>query len=385
MKATLTFTFLLCIAVLSADAQFLRLQSKDSLNNKPKRQFYTTAWVKLNGIWDYMGIPNTAAMSPPDIPTDGRAPDSQFTMDMYQTRLIFASAFQTKLFGEIFSYIETDFYGNDGGGLRMRHAYIRFKNFRLGQTWSCFTDEESWPNVTDFDGPATGSWVRQVQLGYFIRPSENTDILVSIESPFTDYSRYLQLDSTIQQAQQTYPDLHSHIEQRWRGGHAQVAGVYRFIEYNTDQELKKIVPGYGLSISITQGVARRDKAIGQLVVGKGISRYLVALGGRGWDALPDLNGEIVALPVWGGYLSYQHFWGQSDFSSTVVGGYVAVENPLNYPTRYLIRGVSGSANIYWQPVGPLNFAIEGIYGSHEDEFGKYGDNFRIQFVFEYAF
>jgi hypothetical protein len=385
MKLTHALTLVLLFFALTAESQFLKLESKDSLNGKPKRQFYTTAWVKMNGIWDYMGIPNTAAMSPPDIPTDGRAPDSQFTMDMFQTRIILASAFQTKLFGEIFSYIETDFYGNDGGGLRMRHAYIRFKNFRIGQTWSCFSDEESWPNVTDFDGPATGSWVRQVQLGYFIRPSENTDILVSIESPYTDYNRYLPLDTTIQQAQQTYPDLHSHFEQRWRNGHVQIAAVYRFIEYAKDQGGNQLLPGYGINLSAAQSVFIRDKAIAQLVVGKGISRYLVALGGRGWDAAPDLDGNIVALPVWCGYLSYQHFWGQSDFSSTVVAGYAVVENPHNYPGRNLFRGFSGSANIYWQPVGPLNFAIEGIYGYREDELQRNGDNYRIQFVFEYAF
>lgn len=130
----LVILLIFIIISISTKAQFLTLNSADSLNGKPKRMFYTTAWVKLNGIWDYMGIDNTAAMNLTDIPTDGRAPDSHFTMDMYQTRLIFASAFQTKRFGEIFSYIETDFYGNNGGGLRMRHAYIRFKNFRFGQT-----------------------------------------------------------------------------------------------------------------------------------------------------------------------------------------------------------------------------------------------------------
>lgn len=384
MKLTLALTVMLLMTT-TAKAQFLKLESKDSLNGKPKRQFYTTAWVKMNGIWDYMGIPNTAAMSPPDIPTDGREPDSQFTMDMYQTRLIFASAFQTKLFGEIFSYIETDFYGNNGGELRMRHAYIRFKNFRFGQTWSCFTDEESWPNVTDFDGPATGSWVRQVQLGYFTRPSQDTDILVSIESPYTDYNRYLQLDTTVQEASQTFPDLHSHIERRWAGGHAQIAGVFRFIEYANNQSNKNLIPGYGINLSSTQVVFDRDKAIAQIVIGKGISRYLVALGGRGWDAAPDQEGNIVALPVWGGYLSYQHFWGQSDLSSTIVAGYSVVDNPWNSPSDHLFRGFSGSGNIYWQPVGPLNFALEGIYGWHEDEFDRTGDNLRLQFVFEYAF
>ena len=383
-KWHLFLSIYLCLTF-QVNAQFLTLSSKDSLNNKPKRQFYTTAWVKLNGIWDYMGISNTAAMNLVEIPTDGRKPDPRFTMDMYQTRLKFASAFQTKKFGEIFSYIETDFYGNSGGGLRLRHAYIRFKNWRIGQTWSCFTDEESWPNVTDFDGPATGSWVRHVQIGYFIRPSENTDILISIENPIADYNRYLELDSTLQNSAQTYPDLHSHFEQRWYKGHVQIAGVYRFIEYKNAADETNYISGYGVNFSGTQIIGNRDKFIGQLGVGKGISRYLVSLGGAGWDAAPDANGNIVALPVWGGYLSYQHYWGSSDLSSTAVAGYAVVDNPFNKPTRYLFNGFSGSINLYWQPVGPLNFAVEGLYGTREDEFDNKGDNVRVQFVFEYAF
>ena len=384
MNRSLKLFLILLFLTTGSQAQFLMLQSKDSLNNKPKRQFYTTAWVKMNGIFDYMGISNTAAMSLPEIPTDGRSPDSQFSMDMFQTRLIFASAFQTKRFGEIFSYIETDFYGNNGGGLRLRHAYIRFKNWRIGQTWSCFTDEESWPNVTDFDGPSTGSWVRHVQLGYFIRPSSNTDILISIESPYADYNRYLQLDSTLENTSQTYPDLHTHFEQRWINGHVQIAAVYRFIEFKAQNTFDHI-PGYGINISTSQAIGKRDKAIAQLVVGKGISRYLVSLGGAGWDAAPDKSGNIIALPVWGGYISYQHHWGSSDFNSTLLAGYAVVENPFNNPSRYLFKGFNGSANIYWQPVGPLSFAVEGIYGTHEDEFANFGDNFRLQFVFEYSF
>jgi hypothetical protein len=385
MKKLAVFLCIVLITPNSLFGQFLTLNSKDSLNNKPKRQFYTTAWVKLNGIWDYMGISNTAAMNLPEIPTDGRPPDSHFTMDMYQTRLKFASTFQTERFGEIFSYIETDFYGNNGGGLRLRHAYIRFKNWRIGQTWSSFTDEESWPNVTDFDGPPTGSWVRHVQIGYFIRPSEMADILISVESPYADYNRYLELDSTLESSSPSYPDLHSHFEQRWSKGHIQVAGVYRIIEYKNNQDANSYVSGYGINLSLAQTIAKRDKAIGQLVVGKGISRYLVSLAGAGWDAAPDANGSFIALPVWGGYLSYQHFWGNSDFSSTAVAGYSAVTNPLNNPSRFLFRGISASANIYWQPLGPLSFALEGIYGVREDEFENMGDNYRLQFVFEYAF
>lgn len=119
--------------------------------------------------------------------------------------------------------------------------------------------------------------------------------------------------------------------------------------------------------------------------GKGISRYLVSLGGSGWDAAPDSNGNLVALPVWGGYFSYQHYWGKSDFSSTTVLGYATVDNPFNQPTEHLFNGFSSTLNVYWQPLGPLSFAVEGIYGTHTDEFDSFGDNIRIQFVFEYSF
>ncbi len=369
----------------SVSGQFLTLNSKDSLNGKPKRQFYTTAWVKMSAIWDYMGIDNTSAMNLTDIPTDGRPPDPHFTMDMYQSRLKFASTFQTKQFGEIFSYIETDFYGNGGGGLRLRHAFIRFKNFRIGRTWSSFTDEESWANITDFDGPATGVWVLHAQIAYFIRPSATTDILISIENPLTDYNRYLQLDSTLQDASPTYPDLHSHFEKRWRGGHVQIAGVYRFIEYRDANNEKQTIPGYGFNIAASQIIGKRDKMIGQYLLGKGISRYMVSLGGSGWDAAPDANGNMIALPVTGGYFSYQHYWGESSFSSTAVAGYAVVDNPKDNPTEFLFNGFYGSVNLFWQPLGPLSFAIEGIYGTHVDEINRFGDNTRLVMVFEYSF
>lgn len=387
MKKYLPFIWTITLLLIfnsSSFGQFLTLNSKDSLNNKPKRMFYTTAWIKLSAIWDYMGIDNTSSMNPIYIPTDGRPPDSHFTMDMYQSRLKFASAFQTKKFGEIFGYVETDFYGNGGGGMRLRHAYIRFKNFRIGRTWSVFTDEESWPNITDFDGPATGVWVLHAQLAYFIRPSKTMDIVFSIETPLSDYSRYLQLDSTLQNASPSYPDLHGHIEKRWRGGHIQLAAVYRFIEYKVNNQ-KRIVPGYGFNVAASQTIGQRDLLIGQILLGKGISRYMVSFGGSGWDAIPDLQGNLNALPVAGGFLSYQHYWGKSDFSSTIVGGYANVDNPFDNPAITLFNGFYGSLNVYWNPLGPLNFAIEGIYGTRYDEFDRFGDNLRLVMVFEYAF
>lgn len=377
------------------NAQLLKLQSADSLNGKPKKEFYTTAWVKFSGFYDLRGIPNVSAMHLPSIPTkrENVEDDPQYHADMNQTRLIFATRFQTKFLGEIMSYIETDFYGGDGGGnLRLRHAYVRFLNFRIGQSWSGFTDEEAWPNITDFDGPSTGAWVRSAQVTYFIRPNENSDISIGAEVPTVDYSRYLLIDTLVTPANQTVPDLVSHYEFRWPTGHFQIAAVGRAIEYKNAGE-KKYVYGGGFSASGSQKVFGRDKIVYQAAYGQGISRYLVSFGGGGWDAVPNNKGDLKLVPIYGGYIGYQYFWGKKNydkrshnhFSSTLVYGYVQLDNPLGIPKSTLLTGSYASANVYWHVVGPLNVAVEGIYGFRTDEFESSGDNLRIQMVVEYNF
>lgn len=392
----LFFTVLLMLCGPMAFSQLLKLQSKDSLNGKPKKQFYTTAWLKLSGFYDVQGIPNRSSMHIPSIPTERMnvPADPQFFMDVFQTRLIFASAFQTKKLGEVMSYIETDFFGNGGGGMRLRHAYLRFMDFRIGQTWSGFTDEEAWPNITDFDGPSTGAWVRSAQLTYFIRPNKDSDILLALETPQLDVNRYLPLDTTLTGANQSVPDFVTHYEIRWPRGHFQIAGVARSIQYrNTVNNEKKSVFGYGFNLSGSQKFFERDNFIYQVAFGEGIARYLVSFGGGGWDALPNFEGDLIPVPIYGGYIGYQHYWDQrdytnteeSDWSSTFVLGYVKLENPLDQPKPTLLTGTYASANIYWHMADPINFAIEGIYGFRTDEFESAGENVRIQFVMEYNF
>jgi hypothetical protein len=397
MKKIILFIYFVGIAFMGS-AQLLKLQSADSLNGKPVKQFYTTAWVKFSAFYDMRGIPNTSAMHLPSIPTEREniEDDPQYHADMNQTRLIFASTLQTKFVGEIFSYIETDFYGGaDGGGLRMRHAYLRVKNFRVGQSWSGFTDEEAWPNITDFDGPSTGAWVRSTQVTYFIRPNVNSDISIGAEVPTIDYGRYTQFDTLVTPSHQTIPDLVSHYERRWATGHAQIAGVGRFIEYKNGAQKTVYKLGGGFSLSGSQLVFGRDKLIFQAAYGHGISRYLVSFGGGGWDAVPDGQGNLGLVPIYGGYVGYQYYWGKKNydtrahnhFSSTFVYGYVQLDNPqyTKFGSPTLLTGSYASANLYWHVVGPLNVAFEAIYGERTDEFESFGNNIRLQTVVEYNF
>ena len=396
MRKAVTF-LLFVLGSIGVNAQLLSIQSADSLNGKPKKTFYSTAWIKLNMFYDHRGIPNVSAMHLPSIPTEREnvRDDPQIHADLYQTRLIFASNFQTEYLGEISSYIETDFYGGGGGNLRLRHAYIRFQNWRIGQTWSGFTDEEAWAHITDFDGPATGAWVRSAQITYFIRPSSNADWSLGIEVPLQDYSRYLAIDTLVQPSKQTFPDFVSHYEIRWPKGHFQIAGVARAIEYVNGNNSTVYKLAGGFSASGGQRLFGRDKLTYQVAYGKGISRYLVSFGGGGWDAVPDGEGNLGLVPIYGGYVGYELFWGKKNynnrdrnhFSSTFVYGYVALNNPqyTKFGNPTLLTGSYASANVYWNVVGPLQIALEGIYGFRTDEFESTGQNVRIQAVVEYNF
>lgn len=391
------FLFLLvfCFAF-SSQAQLLRINSKDSLNGKPKSTVYVKASVKLSGFVDFEGIPNESAVNLPSIPTerDSVTSDTQYNADLYQSRVALGSEIQTEKLGPIVGYIEGDFYGNGGGGFRLRHAYITMKNFRIGQSWSAFTDVDAWPNITDFDGPATGVWVRSAQISYRFDFKKDNALLVSIEKPTEDFSRYLEIDQFIQPANQSYPDFVAHYRKQWANGHFQVGGVARIIEYKNAQDVTNTVFGGGINLSGSVKPNGVDLFLWQAAAGSGIARYLVSFGGGGWDAIPNLQGGIDTVNTYGGFLSYQYYWGnkakfsdgnQSKLSSTLVYGYVHLGNPLELPQDTLLTGSYASANLYWHLLPQLNFAFEGIYGYRTDEFGSSGDDVRLQFIMEYAF
>ena len=76
--------------------------------------------------------------------------------------------------GEISAVFEIDMYGGGGNevvsnssNIRLRHYYINYKNWMVGQNWSTFMPLHALPESLDFGGPHVGQvFARQVQVRY---------------------------------------------------------------------------------------------------------------------------------------------------------------------------------------------------------------------------
>lgn len=76
--------------------------------------------------------------------------------------------------GDVTGFVEMDFYGGGGNEVisnssnpRLRHFYVNYKNWMIGQNWSTFMPLAALPEALDFGGPHVGEvFIRQTQIRY---------------------------------------------------------------------------------------------------------------------------------------------------------------------------------------------------------------------------
>jgi hypothetical protein len=203
--------------------------------------------------------------------------------------------------GDVTGFIELDFYGGGGNQIisnssnpRLRHAFIKYKNILVGQTWTTFMNTSALAEAADFGGPLNASaFIRQGQIRY-----TNGGLQVSLENPHSD-----QGDST----EDSIPDVIAKYTFKGDWGNVSVAGVAR--QLNT--------LGGDTESALGFGVAGRIKTYGKddfrfQVHGGNTGRYVGVVAAR------DLVGEE-AEETTSYMVAYRHFW-NDDTRSTVFYG-----------------------------------------------------------------
>lgn len=211
--------------------------------------------------------------------------------------------FNTKyVHGDVTGFIELDFYGGQGTGEaytnglnpRLRHAFIKYKNLTVGQTWTTFMNTSALAETADFGGPMVGeAFVRNAQIRYTMGGFQ-----VSLENPETTGGSA---------DDDSLPDLIGKYTFNGDWGNASVAVLAR--QLSVDSDNSETAFGYS--------AAARIKTFGKddfrfQIHGGNTGRYV------GVAAASDLVGDEAEETL--SYMAaYRHFWSKDTRSSAFYG------------------------------------------------------------------
>ena len=289
--------------------------------------------------------------------------------------------------------VEGDFFSSSRGEniyFRLRHAYITFDQFVIGQTWTNFGDVNASPNTLDLEGPNSMPASRVAQIRWRTQVSKQWNILFALEEPRADYTP-LEGASPVKSA---LPELVFKPKHTFKKGHWSNSLIYKPIIYtDKDYTFKKSLAAWGFTSSLTIRLADNDafnplgvkKRLFNLfgIIGDGTQGAVNDFGGLGYEAFPKDSVTLETLLYYGGYISYSFVF-KKRWSSTYVYSYLHQEEP---ETTDLIFKTSHyfSANAVYAINKYFTIGTELLYGIKENYDDTKGSALRILCIIRLIF
>ncbi|WP_018983829.1 DcaP family trimeric outer membrane transporter [Salinimonas chungwhensis] len=319
-------------------------------------------------------------------PVGGPDEDVQFDAHIRQSRFRFTTETPADGNETIKGVLELDFLVTDGGNERIsssylprvRHAYIQYKNWLVGQTWTTFMDVSILPETLDFIGVTDGiTFNRQTMLRY-----TNGGLQIALENPETTVTPFGGAGRIVAD-DNSVPDLIAAYTMQDDWGHVKVAGLVRQLSYNDGALIDDDETGYGIAISSKINLGSGDDIRMMFNTGVGMGRY---------SSLNTANGVVITqdnqletIDSYGYSLAYRHMWSERARSSVTFSA-LNVDND----TALTGMGVTESTystrvNYLYSPTSAITVGAEYTFAKREIEAGLEGDMNRIQISAKYAF
>ena len=315
-----------------------------------------------------------------------------------QTRINYEIREETN-YGTLRAFIEADFEGA-GDTFRLRHAFGQYLWGLAGKTWSTLMDLESRPEEVDFEGINGMILSRQAQLRVFPNFKHGMSLKLSVEDPRTDIANGLGVKG--------HGDLVMSVDRLKLSGfskgslsdwNSRIAVILRDLKgEGLDNIDGDSAFGWGITTSGRKAITmwtEDDFILWQLSYGKGLGRYLNDLSTvGGGDAVFDPEGKLRPLPVFAGYVSYQHTWARGfwlldkipgKMRSNLTFSWVDIDNfsfqdDLDYNST-----LRASANIIYLPTPHFRVGAEFLWGQRKNKDGGKGTATQIQISARYDF
>jgi hypothetical protein len=353
-------------------------------------KFGVGGFVNVLSQLDFGGIDDIDFItSQIQIPTNQ---DLKFLISPYLTRFNFKVVGQDNKKRNVVAFIEA---GYNGATISLRHAYVSYAGFTIGQTWSVFMDLEAGLETVDGEGPNNQTSSRVPMIRYS-RNFENLSFSIAGEIGSYLY-QFAEQQHRFFPQNQRIPNIPMHIKYKSHWGHVQLGGVFKTMNYGDSVENKTVfVNGYGAALSGTFHLWKSGQAYYQFIGGRGVGNYINDLSAFNYDLIPvpDEHGilTMTTLEMYGGYLGLQHFW-TSKLSSNVVYGITHMRPPtlperrreaFNYTKLYQSAHYF-AANLFWDFIPYGQAGIEYLFGKKTNLEEKSGINHRINLSVRYNF
>ena len=243
--------------------------------------------------------------------------------------------------GDVTGFVEMDFYGGGGNEVisnsshpRLRHAFIKYQDITVGQTWTTFMNTSALAETADFAGPMVGeSFVRNTMFRYKMGGLE-----LALENPESWGNDSIDDSPDADPASDDVPDIIAKYTFKGDWGNISVAGLFRELNFdNGDSET-----GTGISVAGKIKTIGQDDFRFQIHAGN-TGRYV------GVTAAPDVfNGEVEETTAY--MAAYRHYWTE-DIRSSAFYGYIETEESDRERVHYGI-------NVFKNYTPKLSFGFE---------------------------
>ncbi len=385
LKSALAVSLALGISAVSLNAQADMLQGTD---------VKFSGYFKVDAMFSNYSDGSLSAQNlgrdfyvPSLTPVGGAEESTQFDAHAKQTRFRFTSNTKTDEGDSITGVLELDFLATPGGNERVsnsyvprvRHAFISYQGWTVGQTWSTFQDFKTLPESLDFVGTTDGVvFGRQALVKYTTGAwefaLENSESTIT---PFGGGARIVSDDGAV-------PDAIVRYTHNADWGHLSVAGIVRQLNYeNVGEAIDDSVTSAGISINSKIKVGEKDDIRLSLTTGSGLGRYVALNAVNG--AVLDANKNLETIDSTAYSVAYRHVWNnkmRSNFSYSAL----TVDNDISLTGVSATKSTySVSANLLYSPTAKITVGGEIKQATREIESGADGDMTRVQFSMKYAF
>lgn len=270
---------------------------------------------------------------------------------------------------ELAGKIEVDFLGTNDA-LRIRHAYMTYNDWLVGQTWSNFATPDYIPDSVDAMTYVGGTIKRTPQIRHTTKVSPDTNVVVALEDP-KDSSSNLRLPALTARLN------HKVMDNMQVGVRAMVN------EKRTDADTTTAWGvGVGTKLDITPTTT--VKADYYHVKGDG-SFILRSNAGFAQDADKNIVAENEFDSITVGVT--QQF--NDQWRGTLGYGYMQADDNQNYlqtATGNLNKEIwQAWANVFYSPIKPVSLGLEYTTGERETFDKRTGEDQRVNMTAIYNF